>query len=484
MGAGARFEFSVVALDRYTKVLRDLNNKASKSVRPFQSLGRSASAFGRELHLNKLGAGLSSIAGHINAIGSSLGVSSPAMEALAGLGTGAGFVATGAAIGAMGLRVGFLGSNVDRAAARMNMSTRELQRFRGAADLAGLSTDDMDESLSGLAKTMQDARWGRNPAANALFNLYTRGVKTKADGSVDVAGQMLKVVDAAARIKDPMVRQNVLGQMGISQSLLPLITTALRSQMDHAEARGYVLSPQQIEQAKKFRVALGELNIAFSSLNNNLGTKVLPTVTAITKFLDRFITNPNPFSPNETTADGDDGASRPRPRGGRGVGAGPRGMRLNNPGNLEKWGHMPVVNGFAQFPDARAGLSAMATQLQIYQDRDQLNTVSGILAKYAPAKDGNNVPAYISDVSQRTGFGADQSLNLHDPKTMSTLMKAMVGHEQGKQPFSDDDYSKAAQQHVVITFKGLPHGASAVATAASGANVPTRIDRSLATTAE
>lgn len=106
----------------------------------------------------------------------------------------------------------------------------------------------------------------------------------------------------------------------------------------------------------------------------------------------------------------------------------------NNPGNLRRPGQS---KGFASYGSVEEGLQAMDRQLKIYAHRDHLDTVAQIIAKYAPASE-NNVGAYIRDVTGRTGFGADQHLNLDDTATMAKLISAMTKHENGKQNYSPE----------------------------------------------
>lgn len=122
---------------------------------------------------------------------------------------------------------------------------------------------------------------------------------------------------------------------------------------------------------------------------------------------------------------------------------------LHNPGNLRLWGSNPVVSrgrsgNFASFGSDAEGLIAMAGQLSLYNRRDRIDTINGILNKYAPKKE-NNTAAYIDDVSKRTGFAAGQHLNLQDPEILSRLMAAMIRHEQGFNPFSDEALRTAAK---------------------------------------
>jgi hypothetical protein len=107
---------------------------------------------------------------------------------------------------------------------------------------------------------------------------------------------------------------------------------------------------------------------------------------------------------------------------------------LNNPGNLRVPGSS---TDFAQFSSEEAGLKAVARQLRIYQGRDHLDTISGIIGKYAPASE-NDVASYVKDVSARTGFSANQKLNLSDNATMAKLVSAITRHETGKGTYSPE----------------------------------------------
>jgi len=105
----------------------------------------------------------------------------------------------------------------------------------------------------------------------------------------------------------------------------------------------------------------------------------------------------------------------------------------HNPGNLRVPGS---ASKFQSFANDDAGLRAMASQLQLYEDRDKLDTIAKIIAKYAPASDHNDTAAYIANVSQRTGLGADTHLDLHDPATLSKVIAAMTKQENAKSNFT------------------------------------------------
>lgn len=116
--------------------------------------------------------------------------------------------------------------------------------------------------------------------------------------------------------------------------------------------------------------------------------------------------------------------------GGKGA---PIGMLLNNPVNLKFAGQAGATlgpGGFAQFPSMQLGLNAAARQLELYASRG-IDTVAGIVSTFAPAADRNNVPAYIQAIDKDMGVTQYQHLNLHDPKVLAELIRAIIRHEQG-----------------------------------------------------
>ncbi|MEI7410053.1 hypothetical protein [Pectobacterium aroidearum] len=118
-------------------------------------------------------------------------------------------------------------------------------------------------------------------------------------------------------------------------------------------------------------------------------------------------------------------------------GSKPRGIRNNNPGNLNYVGQNGATKEggeggrFAVFESMQHGIAALYKQLQIYFKRG-VNTLSAIVNKYAPAGDNNNVDAYISALSKATGKGANDIIDAGDTQTIARLMQGIVDHENGK----------------------------------------------------
>lgn len=111
----------------------------------------------------------------------------------------------------------------------------------------------------------------------------------------------------------------------------------------------------------------------------------------------------------------------------------PLSVRNHNPGNLRIPGS---TTGFQTFANDDEGIRGLSRQLQLYEQRDHLTTLRGILNKYSPGNE-NNTEALIANASKRTGFGADQQL---DPKSMDQLVKLVVAitkQENGSSSFTE-----------------------------------------------
>jgi len=120
----------------------------------------------------------------------------------------------------------------------------------------------------------------------------------------------------------------------------------------------------------------------------------------------------------------------------------PRGIRLSNPGNVrhsrDKWQGMADVQDdpdFVRFKSPEYGIRAIARILLQYQKRG-LDTVGEIIATYAPSSE-NDTSSYVRSVCAAGGFGEDEVLDIDQCEVMLPLIKAIIKHENGKQPYSD-----------------------------------------------
>ncbi len=136
-----------------------------------------------------------------------------------------------------------------------------------------------------------------------------------------------------------------------------------------------------------------------------------------------------------------------------------RGIRNNNPGNLEfsnsnPWQGQAGSDGrFAKFETPEHGIRALGRNLLSYQ-RQGIDTVSDIINRWAPPEDNNDTGAYIQAVCAQLGVGPDQQINASDPQTLNALCAAIIKHENGNQPYSNDQISTGV--NAALGINNLP----------------------------
>jgi hypothetical protein len=122
----------------------------------------------------------------------------------------------------------------------------------------------------------------------------------------------------------------------------------------------------------------------------------------------------------------------------------PRGIRNNNPGNIEKgkdkWQGLVLKleekdPRFCEFKDPTWGIRALARVLISYQDKHRINTIMGIINRWAPGHE-NDTPAYINAVCAATRCGPTEQLDLHRYEALCPIVEAIIRHENGRGPKS------------------------------------------------
>ena len=136
--------------------------------------------------------------------------------------------------------------------------------------------------------------------------------------------------------------------------------------------------------------------------------------------------------------------------------SGVRGIRNNNPGNIEFYNQpgASIENKggrFAQFSTPEQGINAMSKQLDLYYTGKSrnvtkpINTIQDIITTWAPPKNKkgqveNNTAAYIAAVAKSMGVSPTAKLNLGDVNTKAALMSAMITQENGGNPYTREQY--------------------------------------------
>ncbi|HDG9161024.1 TPA: hypothetical protein PBW29_004710 [Klebsiella pneumoniae] len=137
-----------------------------------------------------------------------------------------------------------------------------------------------------------------------------------------------------------------------------------------------------------------------------------------------------------------------------------RGVRNNNPGNIEagsnSWDGQAGSDGrFAKFVTPEHGIRALGKNLLAYQ-RQGYDTVSEIVNRWAPSSDGNNTQAYIAALCKQLSVNPDDQLNMSDINTLRQLCAGIIQHENGKQPYSEDQLNTGVSAALGLTTLESP----------------------------
>lgn len=140
----------------------------------------------------------------------------------------------------------------------------------------------------------------------------------------------------------------------------------------------------------------------------------------------------------------------------------PRGMRNNNPLNIEagsftqsKPGFQGSDGRFAKFGDMQQGYAAAEDLLRVYGEKHGINTVSGVINRWAPESDGNNVSAYAASVARDLGVGPGDQIDLRDPDVRSRMSVAMAKVENGREVPRPTDVSSQNKPKTDLSFDDL-----------------------------
>jgi hypothetical protein len=278
------FQIQISAVDKASAVFRKVNGAVNQLTRPFEQVGQSFKSLGKELGFQRLGKNLGQIGREAKGAASGVASIVAPMAAVTGIGSVAGIIA---------LADGWarLGRSTANTAGNIGVNADELQKFQGAAKLAGLSSEDMASSLQGLSSTMENAQFGRDNQALMLFNSLTGGMKRTASGALDVTGEFKAMASAIAKLDTPQKQMLAAQKFGM-QALLPLIRQgpgAFQALQDRAEALGLVMSGSALRAATDFANSLDNLHGAGTGLKNSIVEQITPAIKPLVDGLADWI---------------------------------------------------------------------------------------------------------------------------------------------------------------------------------------------------
>lgn len=213
------------------------------------------------------------------------------------------FVAVAAAAAAMTAAFGLavkgqidVADGLSKSAASIGVSVKQLSALRYAADLSGVSTEDLDTAVGRLSRAMTEMASGASSAATKALDRL--GVSAKNSdgslrGSIDVMGDISeRFASMPAGAEKTALAIELFGRSGAK--LIPLLNagkSGLAEMTAEAERLGLVIGTETALAAEKFNDNLTRLQSVGTGLANVAMAALLPALVGITDALVAFSQN-------------------------------------------------------------------------------------------------------------------------------------------------------------------------------------------------
>ena len=167
-------------------------------------------------------------------------------------------------------------------------------------DSTGLSLDQSSrwiavaDDVNVSADTIQSAFQRMEKAIGTNRQAFGDMVKTAKDGSVDLSGTFLNVIEHLQGIKDPIERATEASKLfgkgfaGISD-ILGTSADKLRDKLA-AVSDAQVINEAEVSKARDFQAAMDDLSDAAGDAERKLGAELIPTLTDLAKIASEVIT--------------------------------------------------------------------------------------------------------------------------------------------------------------------------------------------------
>jgi uncharacterized protein (TIGR02594 family) len=189
-------------------------------------------------------------------------------------------------------------TNVDAATGRMSrtldMSTRELSAWQGAAEQTGGSASSIGGALQGATADMNRFMLtGQGTLAGLLRPLNTSLFDAR--GNLKTAGELFLDLSDAVSKMDPARASAFLSMIpGMNPETINLLIQgrkAVEGYLDAARRAGGT-TDESAAQAQRYQQSLANLERSATSLSRTLATALFPSLTRIMDFFERAFENP------------------------------------------------------------------------------------------------------------------------------------------------------------------------------------------------
>lgn len=178
---------------------------------------------------------------------------------------------------------------ISKSAVKIGIGTEELSRLRYAADLSGVSFEQLEKGLLILNRNMAGIG-GESKKVSEAFAMM--GIETRnADGSLKSSTEVLKAMADVFKTMPDGAQKSALAMAVLGKSgadMIPLInggSQALQDLTDEADKFGIVIDQETGLKAEAFNDNLTRLRGIFEALATRIAAQVLPALVEMTNWL-------------------------------------------------------------------------------------------------------------------------------------------------------------------------------------------------------
>lgn len=182
--------------------------------------------------------------------------------------------------------VGALGETAEQ----LGITTDMLQSMQYAATQSGISTEQLEASISKFSQRIGDAAAGGNEAVMAFRNIGV-GILDAGNKLRPTEAILLDVASALSGIDDPARRAAAVVDLfgRTSQKLLPLLSggaAGIRKFVDEAKSMGLVIGADSIKKADDVSDAWARLGLVAEKTGQRISVALIPALNDVTKLME------------------------------------------------------------------------------------------------------------------------------------------------------------------------------------------------------
>ena len=216
--------------------------------------------------------------------------------------TAGNYAMMGAGAGVAGLALGYeaakgvaaYAEELQNLSVKTQLSTTYLQEFRYASISVGVNFEKVMGNMSIAQKNMLTAMTNGNSAQAKSYKALGVNVKDAATGGLRPFGEVLPEIISKLQNMNNGTERNALAMtmLGRGGKELTRILGMTAAQFDELRKKAHPLTPEQIEQAEKFKESLNQLEEEVKALSRSFGAELIPIIRDLLPVFEKLVIQP------------------------------------------------------------------------------------------------------------------------------------------------------------------------------------------------